>query len=66
MRHKGVNKEETRKKIIAAVGRCFRKHGYAGIGVDGLAKNAGVTSGAFLFAFRFKGSSIYGRSDCRT
>ncbi len=47
MRHKGVNKEETRKKIIAAVGRCFRKHGYAGIGVDGLAKNAGVTSGAF-------------------
>lgn len=47
MRRKGVDKEETRRKIIDAVGRGFRKHGYAGIGVDGLAKAAGVTSGAF-------------------
>lgn len=47
MRHKGISKEETRQKIIAAVSRGFRSHGYAGIGVDGLAKTAGVTSGAF-------------------
>ncbi|MFN3231080.1 MAG: TetR/AcrR family transcriptional regulator [Alphaproteobacteria bacterium] len=47
MRHKGIDKEETRQKVIAAAGRGFRSHGYAGIGVDGLAKAAGVTSGAF-------------------
>lgn len=47
MRHKGIDKEETRQKIADAVGRGFRKHGYAGIGVDGLARAAGVTSGAF-------------------
>lgn len=47
MRQKGIPKEETHQKIIEAVGRGFRKHGYAGIGIDGLAKAAGVTSGAF-------------------
>ncbi|MCG8313252.1 MAG: TetR/AcrR family transcriptional regulator [Pseudomonadales bacterium] len=47
MRNKGVEKEETRKRVIDAVGRGFRKHGYSGVGVDGLAKAAGVTSGAF-------------------
>jgi AcrR family transcriptional regulator len=54
MRHKGINKEETRQKILEAVGRGFRKHGYAGIGVDGLAKAAGVTSGAFYSHFGSK------------
>jgi len=54
MRHKGVDKEETRQKIREAVGRGFRKHGYAGIGVDGLAKAAGVTSGAFYSHFGSK------------
>jgi TetR/AcrR family transcriptional repressor of nem operon len=47
MRHKGVKKEETRRKIVAAASHGFRKYGYGGIGVDGLAKSAGVTSGAF-------------------
>ncbi|MFK8068787.1 MAG: TetR/AcrR family transcriptional regulator [Gammaproteobacteria bacterium] len=47
MRHKGIDKEETRRKIVAAASQGFRKHGYGGIGVDGLAKSAGVTSGAF-------------------
>lgn len=54
MRHKGIDKEETRQKIIAAAGRGFRQHGYAGIGVDGLAKGAGVTSGAFYSHFGSK------------
>jgi len=40
-------KQETRKRIINAASRSFRSHGYAGIGVDGIAKEAGVTSGAF-------------------
>lgn len=54
MRHKGIDKEQTRQKILEAAGRGFRKHGYAGIGVDGLAKAAGVTSGAFYSHFGSK------------
>ncbi|WP_420548571.1 TetR/AcrR family transcriptional regulator [Curvivirga sp.] len=40
-------KEQTRLKMLDAASRSFRKNGYAGIGVDGIAKAAGVTSGAF-------------------
>jgi TetR/AcrR family transcriptional repressor of nem operon len=43
-----INKKlETRKRIINAASQGFRSNGYAGIGVDGIAKEAGVTSGAF-------------------
>ncbi|NOZ67171.1 MAG: TetR/AcrR family transcriptional regulator [Alphaproteobacteria bacterium] len=42
-----TKKEETRKRMIDAAGRSFRQFGFAGIGVDGIAKAAGVTSGAF-------------------
>lgn len=58
MRHKGIDKEETRRKMIAATGRGFRKNGYAGIGVDGLAKAAGVTSGAFYSHFGSKSAAF--------
>ena len=54
MRHKGIDKEETRLKVIDAAGRHFRKHGYAGIGIDALAKGAGVTSGAIYAHFGSK------------
>ena len=37
----------TRQRIIDAASQSFRSNGYAGIGVDGIAKAAGVTSGAF-------------------
>lgn len=47
MRYKPGHREESRAKILDAVGRGFRKHGYGGIGVDGLAKEAGVTSNDF-------------------
>jgi TetR/AcrR family transcriptional repressor of nem operon len=40
-------KQDTRKRIINAASQGFRSNGYAGIGVDGIAKEAGVTSGAF-------------------
>ncbi|MFT4798260.1 MAG: AcrR family transcriptional regulator [Candidatus Azotimanducaceae bacterium] len=39
-------KQETRQRIINAASQGFRSNGYAGIGVDGIAKKAGVTSGA--------------------
>lgn len=47
MKHSGVSKDETRRRLMDAVGRGFRARGYAGVGVDGLAQAAGVTSGAF-------------------
>lgn len=54
MRHKGIDKNETRQKMLEAASCGFRKHGYAGIGVDALSKAAGVTSGAFYAHFGSK------------
>jgi len=53
-----VDREEqkklTRQRIVEAAGRGFRRGGYGGIGVDGLAKEAGMTSGAFYVHFDSK------------
>ena len=54
MRYKPEQKKETRRKILAAAGRSFKSCGYSGIGIDGLAKEAGVTSGAFYGHFKSK------------
>lgn len=40
--------------MVAAAGRGFRRKGFGGIGVDGLAKEAQVTSGAFYGHFPSK------------
>ncbi|MDO8654525.1 MAG: TetR/AcrR family transcriptional regulator [Undibacterium sp.] len=63
-------KIQTRKRILAAAGRGFRKGGFGGIGVDGLAKEAGVTSGAFYVHFdskavAFRESVIQGMSELK-
>lgn len=58
MRHKGVSRDETRQKVTEAVSRGFRKHGYAGIGVNALAEGAGVTSGAFYSHFGSKSGAF--------
>lgn len=47
-------KAQTRQRIADAAGRGFRKGGFGGVGVDGLAKEAGVTSGAFYVHFKSK------------
>lgn len=39
---------------MEAAGKAFRRHGLSGIGVDGLAKGANLTSGAFYFHFPSK------------
>lgn len=44
----------TRQRILEAAGRGFRKGGFGGVGVDGLAKEAGLTSGAFYVHFDSK------------
>jgi AcrR family transcriptional regulator len=51
-------REQTRERIIASAGRGFRSSGYGGIGVDALAKEAGVTSGAFYANFRSKAAAF--------
>ena len=51
-------KLKTRQRILDAAGRGFRKVGYGGIGVDGLAKEAGVTSGAFYVHFESKSQAF--------
>ncbi len=48
------HREEARTKILKAIGRGFRKRGYGRIGVDGLAKEAAVTSGALYGHFPSK------------
>jgi len=47
-------KEETHQRMLESASQNFRSHGYAGIGVDGIAKAAGVTSGAFYAHFGSK------------
>jgi AcrR family transcriptional regulator len=54
MRYSSEHKQETKRRILTAAGRGFRKEGFGLIGVDGLARGAGVTSGAFYVHFRSK------------
>lgn len=57
-RYKNEHKEQTRERITEAAARCFKKNGFSGIGVDGLAKEAGVTSGAFYGHFKSKSTAF--------
>jgi TetR/AcrR family transcriptional repressor of nem operon len=58
MRYGPGHKDEARTKILNAAGRGFRRLGFGGIGVDGLAKDAGVTSGAFYGHFPSKAEAF--------
>lgn len=58
MAHKAGKKEESRSRILASAGRGFRAHGFGGLGVDGIAKEAGVTSGAFYAHFPSKAAAF--------
>jgi len=49
-----TKKQLTHQRMLDAAGRSFRSNGFAGIGVDGIAKSAGVTSGAFYAHFGSK------------
>jgi len=42
-----LRREETHRALLGASSRAFRSEGFAGIGVDAIAKAAGATSGAF-------------------
>lgn len=53
-----TKKQQTSARILTAASEGFRKNGYAGIGVDGIAKAAGVTSGAFYAHFGSKNGTF--------
>ena len=42
-----TRKEETHERIVDAAARAIRKHGYAGVGVADVMKEAGMTHGGF-------------------
>src|SRR3954470_6570605 len=44
-------KEETRGRILRAAARAIRKHGYEGVGVADVMKEAGLTHGGFYAHF---------------
>ena len=58
MRYGPDHKGKARTRILNAAGRGFRRLGFGGIGVDGLAKEAGVTSGAFYGHFPSKAEAF--------
>jgi TetR/AcrR family transcriptional regulator, transcriptional repressor for nem operon len=58
MRYTAEHKIETRKRIVDAASRLFRREGYGGSGIDGLTKAAGVTNGAFYGHFRSKSEAF--------
>ena len=58
MRYSADHKKEARALLIGAAARGFKKHGFGGIGVDGLAKEGHVTSGAFYGHFESKDAAF--------
>ncbi len=46
--------ERTRAMLVQSAGKNFRRSGYAGVGVDSIALEAGVTSGAFYAHLKSK------------
>jgi len=47
----GSKKEESRERILRAAARAIRKHGYEGVGVADVMKEAGLTHGGFYAHF---------------
>ena len=54
----GKSEGGARTRLAEAAGRSFRIGGFGGTGVDGLAKEAGLTSGAFYAHFNSKAEAF--------
>lgn len=70
MAHRLGRKEEGRARVLASAARGFRSRGYGALGIDGLAKAAGVTHGAFYAHFKskaeaFRAAVVAGMDDLR-
>jgi TetR/AcrR family transcriptional regulator, transcriptional repressor for nem operon len=51
-------KEETHERIVDAAARAIRRHGYAGVGVADVMKEAGLTHGGFYAHFESRDALI--------
>ena len=47
----GSKKEQTRERILQSAARAIRKHGYEGVAVADVMKDAGLTHGGFYAHF---------------
>src|SRR4051794_20950403 len=54
----GSKKEETRERILRAAARAVRKHGYEGVGVAEVMKEAGLTHGGFYAHFESRNALL--------
>jgi AcrR family transcriptional regulator len=54
MRYPKGHKDKTRQRIVTAAARLFRRHGYAGVGIDEIMAAADLTRGGFYGYFRSK------------
>ena len=51
-------KEQTRERILQAAARAIRKHGYEGVGVAEVMKDAGLTHGGFYAHFESRDAML--------
>src|ERR1700687_3291917 len=58
MRYPSDQKARAKRAILQAGARALRTNGFNGIGIDGLAASAGVTSGAFYSNFSTKEAQL--------
>jgi len=58
MRYNAEHVAASREALVRAAARTFRERGYAGVGVDELSKQAGVTSGSFYKHFGGKSDAF--------
>jgi len=59
----GSKKEATRGRILRAAARALRKHGYEGVGVADVMKEAGLTHGGFYAHFESRDALLAAASD---
>src|SRR5918911_4491018 len=56
-------KEQTRERILRAAARAIRKHGYEGVGVADVMKEAGLTHGGFYAHFESRDALLAAAAD---
>jgi len=59
----GTKREETRERILRAAARAIRKHGYEGVGVADVMKEAGLTHGGFYAHFESRDALLAAAAD---
>src|SRR2546427_11247309 len=59
----GSKKEQTRERILRAAARAIRRHGYEGVGVADVMKEAGLTHGGFYAHFESRDALLAAAAD---